>query len=220
MKILFFDTETTGLPKDYDEPYTNSDNWTRLVQLSWIIEDSNKKELEERDFIIKPDGFVIPEKATKIHHIRHDWAERNGKDLFFVLHEFYSYLMEADLLVGHNIDFDINIVAAEVFRLENKFPGLKYLAERLHSMPIFCTMETGKYYTKIETDYSDDYKWPKLIELYRHLFGCNFKGAHNSLDDIRATRECFWEMLRLDITEELKKYIKQQIADYEATFLL
>ena len=200
MKILFFDTETTGLPRDYDEPYTNVKNWPRLVQLSWIIEDSDKKELEERDFIIKPDGFIIPEKATKIHHIRHDWAERNGKDLFTVLHEFYSYLIEADLLVGHNIEFDINIVAAEFFRLGNKFPEFKKCAKHLDSMHIFCTMETGAYYTKIET-YNGEYKWPKLIELYRHLFGHDFKGAHNSLDDIRATRECFWEMLRLDISD-------------------
>ena len=73
-------------------------------------------------------------------------------------------------------------------------------------MPIFCTMETGAYYTKIET-YNGDYKWPKLIELYRHLFGHDFKGAHNSLDDIRATRECFWEMLRLDISDLLKSGI-------------
>lgn len=206
MKILFFDTETTGLPKYYNEPYTNIDNWPRLVQLSWIIEDSEQKELEERDFIIKPDGFIIPEKATKIHHIRHDWAERNGKDLFTVLHEFYSYLIEADLLVGHNIEFDINIVAAEFFRLGNKFPELKKCAKQLDSMPIFCTMETGAYYTKIET-YNGEYKWPKLIELYRHLFGHDFKGAHNSLDDIRATRECFWEMLRLDISDLLKSGI-------------
>lgn len=207
MKILFFDTETTGLPKDYDEPYTNSDNWPRLVQLSWIIEDSNKKELEERDFIIKPDGFKIPYAATKTHHITHDWAERNGKDLFTVLQEFYPYLIEADLLVGHNIEFDINILAAEFFRLRKKHQEFNYCAKRLDRMPNLCTMDTGKYYTKIETNYSDDYKWPKLIELYRHLFGHDFKGAHNSLDDIRATRECFWEMLRLDISDILNSHI-------------
>lgn len=203
MKILFFDTETTGLPKDYNEPYTNSDNWPRLVQLSWIIEDSKKNELEERDFIIKPDGFVIPEKSTKIHHIRHDWAERNGKDLVFILHEFYTYLSEADLLIGHNIVFDINIVAAEFSRLANKFQEWKFCARRLERIPTFCTMEEGKYYTKIP-DLWEDYKYPKLIELYRHLFGRDFKGAHNSLDDIRATRECFWEMVRLDISDFIK----------------
>lgn len=207
MKILFFDTETTRLPLDFYEPYTNVKNWPRLVQLSWIIEDCNKKELEERDFIIKPDGFIIPEKATKIHHIRHDWAERNGKDLFTVLHEFYSYIIEADLLVGHNIEFDINIVASEFFRLGNKFPELKKCAKHIDSIPTFCTMEEGKEFTKIET-YNGDYKWPKLIELYRHLFGNDFKGAHNSLDDIRATRECFWEMLRLDYPILKKKLLQ------------
>lgn len=37
MKYLFIDTETTGLPKEYDAPYTDIDNWPRLVQLAWIV---------------------------------------------------------------------------------------------------------------------------------------------------------------------------------------
>ena len=58
------------------------------------------------------------------------------------------------------------------------------------------TMKLGANYTKIKTA-GGDYKWPKLIELYRHFFGRDFEGQHDALDDIRATRDCFWEMVRL-----------------------
>lgn len=212
MKILFFDTETTGLPIDYDEPYTNVKNWPRLVQLSWILEDTETNEETEHDFIIKPEGFIIPFAATKIHHISHGQAERNGKPIKDVLLQFDLDLLKADLLVGHNIEFDLNIVAAEFYRLKKDKEcdlaprTINKIINTLLSKPNFCTMETGTYYTKIET-YNGEYKWPKLIELYRHLFGHGFKGAHNSLDDIRATRECFWEMLRLDISDLLKSGI-------------
>lgn len=208
MKILFFDTETTGLPLDFDEPYTNVKNWPRLVQLSWIFEDTETKEVTEHDFIIKPEGFIIPFAATKIHHISHGRAERNGKPIQSVLSKFELEILKADLLVGHNIEFDLNIVAAEFYRLKKDKEcvlaprTINKIINTLFSKPNFCTMETGTYYTKIET-YNGEYKWPKLIELYRHLFGHDFKGAHNSLDDIRATRECFWEMLRLDISDIL-----------------
>ena len=203
MKILFFDTETTGLPLDFDEPYTNVKNWPRLVQLSWILEDTETNEVTEHDFIIEPVGFIIPYAATKIHHITHDWAERNGKPIKRVLLQFDLDLFKADLLVGHNIEFDINIVAAEFYRLKKENRGvfgtgtIHQIINKLLSKRNFCTMLNGTNYTKIEVPYQDEYKWPKLAELYRYFFGHDFKGAHNSLDDIRATRECFWEIVRL-----------------------
>lgn len=203
MKILFFDTETTGLPGDFDEPYTNVKNWPRLVQLSWILEDTETNEVTEHDFIIEPVGFIIPFAATKIHHITQYFAERNGKPLKEALLKFDLDLLQADLLVGHNIEFDINIVAAEFYRLKKYNKGvfgtgtINQIINKLLSKREFCTMLNGTNYTKIEVPYQDEYKWPKLAELYRYFFGYDFKGAHNSLDDIRATRECFWEMVRL-----------------------
>lgn len=219
MKILFFDTETTGLPLDYDEPYTNVKNWPRLVQLSWILEDTETNEVTEHDFIIEPVGFIIPFAATKIHHITQGFAERNGKPIKRVLLQFDLDLFKADLLVGHNIEFDKNIVAAEFYRLKKDNRGvvgtgtIHQIIKHLLSKPEFCTMQNGTNYTKIEVPYQDEYKRPKLAELYRHFFGYDFKGAHNSLDDIRATRECFWEMERLN-SDEFWEYIKK--SRYEA----
>ena len=200
MKILFFDTETTGLPLDYDEPYTNVKNWPRLVQLSWILEDTETNEVTEHDFIIKPSGFIIPFAATKIHHITHGWAERNGKPIVSVLYKFELDILKADLLVGHNIQFDLNIVAAEFYRLKKYNEcvlaprTINKILKIFFAKPTRCTMKEGANYTKIEVPYKDEYKWPKLAELYRYFYGKDFKGAHNALDDIRATRDCFWQM--------------------------
>ena len=60
---LFFDTETTGVPKNYKAPITDLDHWPRLVQLGWILCDEQGSELQTGNDIIKPNGFIIPEAA-------------------------------------------------------------------------------------------------------------------------------------------------------------
>lgn len=210
MKILFFDTETTGLPVNFYEPYTNIENWTRLVQLSWITEDTDTKEKKENDFIIRPEGFTIPDAAAKIHNITTEIAERDGVNLRAALSDFVQDMLLADLLVAHNIEFDKNVICSEIYRTAIKLMGEKELLlefgfriqNYFMNKRSICTMKLGTNYTKIKTA-GGDYKWPKLIELYRHFFGRDFEGQHDALDDIRATRECFWEMVRLTGDENL-----------------
>ena len=204
MKILFFDTETTGLPVNFYEPYTNTENWPRLVQLAWITEDTDTKEKKENDLIIRPEGFTIPEEAAKIHNITTEFAERDGVELRAALGEFVQDMLAADLLVAHNIEFDKNVICSEIYRTALKLMSEDKILlevgfcipERFINKRSICTMKLGTNYTKIKTA-GGDYKWPKLIELYRHFFGKDFEGQHDSLDDIRATRECFWEIVRL-----------------------
>lgn len=77
MVYLFFDTETTGLPKRYDAPSSDLENWScRLVQLSWLMEDDSKTLLSQGDLIIKPDGFEIPKQASDVHGITTEWHLR------------------------------------------------------------------------------------------------------------------------------------------------
>lgn len=210
MKILFFDTETTGLPVNFYEPYTNIENWPRLVQLSWITEDTDTKEKKENDFIIRPEGFTIPDAAAKIHNITTEIAERDGVNLRAALSDFVQDMLLADLQVAHNIEFDKNVICSEIYRTAIKLMGEKELLlefgfriqNYFMNKRSICTMKLGTNYTKIKTA-GGDYKWPKLIELYRHFFGRDFEGQHDALDDIRATRECFWEMVRLTGDENL-----------------
>ena len=63
---LVFDTETTGLPRNFNAPITDVENWPRVVQLAWQIHDADGVLVEQKDFLIKPVGFNIPIKAEEI----------------------------------------------------------------------------------------------------------------------------------------------------------
>ena len=62
---LFFDTETTGLPRNWKAPVTDLNNWPRLVQLAYLLYDNKGNKISGGDFIIKPNGFTIPTDASK-----------------------------------------------------------------------------------------------------------------------------------------------------------
>ena len=68
---LFFDTETTGLPKRYNAPMDDLDNWPRLVQVAWILFDEEGKEIVSNSYIVRPEGFIIPKESSLIHGITH-----------------------------------------------------------------------------------------------------------------------------------------------------
>ena len=114
--FLILDTETTGLPEKYDAPVEDVDNWPRLVQLAWLLYNNKGELLTAGDFIIKPEGFTIPYSAEKVHRISTEKALENGKDLNFVLGEFNKSIEKCGYIIGHNIDFDINIIGAEFVR--------------------------------------------------------------------------------------------------------
>jgi len=184
---LFFDTETTGLPKDYKAPVADLDNWPRLVQLAYLLFDTGGNELSSGDFIIKPEGFSIPAEVSKVHGITDAQALRHGYSLMFVLGIFESMINECEILVAHNMSFDEKIVGAEFLRagMNNPIPPKKKICT-MKSTIDFCAI-TGKY----------GYKYPGLSELYQKLFNTGFEEAHNAFADIRATARCFWELKRL-----------------------
>jgi len=184
---LFFDTETTGLPRDYEAPATDTFNWPRMVQLSWILTDNKGNVLSSYDYIIRPDGFSIPDESASIHGISTERALDEGLPLDSVLAVFVQTLDSAEYIVGHNISFDIHVVDAELFR--------RGIDVHLSSMKAYCTMIAGTEYCKLP-GYRGGYKWPKLQELHKKLFGTEFEDAHNSAADVDATCKCFWEMRR------------------------
>ena len=112
---LIFDTETTGLPKRWNAPITDIDNWPRCVQIAWQLHDQWGKVIESRDYLIKPDGFDIPYDAERIHGISTALAEEQGEDLIFVLKEFNEALHKSTFVVGQNVGFDVNIMGCEFY---------------------------------------------------------------------------------------------------------
>lgn len=190
MLSLIFDTETTGLPKNWQAPLSDSDNWPRLVQLSWVM--SNGLDRQEFNFIIKPNGFIIPAEASAIHGITQEAAEAQGVDLAFALALFRACVNVADRIVAHNLSFDRAIVGAEYYRL-----GLgQSFEKRLEDKELFCTMLKSTELVGITGTHAGKSKWPKLIELYQHLFNESFDGAHNSLNDTRACERCYFELIK------------------------
>ncbi len=183
MRILFFDTETTGLPKDWKAPVEQLDNWPRLVQIAWQVFNQEGDLLEEHEYIIKPVGFIVPAEASAVHKITTEKALETGVDLLTILKVFSSSVKSCGLLVAHNYSYDYNIMGSELLRngLENTLKNKEHI----------CTKSASTDFCKISTP--NGYKWPKLEELYDILFDETFN-AHNALDDIRATARCFWEL--------------------------
>lgn len=191
--ILFFDTETTGLPIRYNAPVNDSDNWPRLVQLAWLMVNEEGKILQEKSFIIYPDGFTIPKDKTLKHSITTEQAQREGRPLRDVMEEFMFDLHLAQSVVGYNIDFDKHIVGAELCRLDMDY-------DQLMDKPTTCTMQSSTDYCAIPNPNGYfGYKWPSLQELYYKLFNRDFSDAHDALADITATKECFFELKKRGI---------------------
>ena len=184
---LFFDTETTGLPKKWKAPVTDLNNWPRLVQLAYLCYDNKGNKISGGDFIIKPEGFSIPSAASSIHGISTAKALKEGQLLLPVLQEFDALLEQAEYLVAHNMSFDEKIAGAEFLRsgMANKIPSKNKI----------CTMERTTNFCAINGPYG--YKWPKLSELHYKLFRTGFAEAHNAAVDITATAKCFWELKRI-----------------------
>lgn len=185
---IFVDTETTGLPLDYNAPITNSYNWPRMVQICWLEYDINGNEISSNDYIIKPDGYQIPLSSTRIHSITQSSALSTGHDLKTVLTNLSDSIQNAQVLVGHNIEFDLNVIGAELYRMN--------INNSLSSKKKFCTMKSTKEFCAISNSYG--YKFPTLQELYYKIFKNPFTGAHNALADINATAKCFWELKKMN----------------------
>ncbi len=181
---LFFDTETTGLPRNWKAPVADLGNWPRLVQLAWLQFDSSGNKIAERNSIVKPDNFTIPSDASQVHGITTDYALREGVPLQGVLEEFQNLISKSTYLVAHNMSFDEKIVGAEFLR--------KNMTNSITTKSRICTMEKSTNYCKLDGPYG--YKWPKLSELHYALFGTGFEEAHNAAIDITITAKCFWEL--------------------------
>jgi DNA polymerase-3 subunit alpha len=206
--FLIFDTETTGLPLNYNAPLSDLNNWPRMVQISWQLHELDGKLVEAKNFIIKPEGYTIPFNAEKVHGISTERAMNEGVDLTMVLELFSKAIDKASYLAGHNISFDINIMGAEYIR--------KSVASKLLETKTLDTQIEATDYCALPGGRGGKYKWPKLEELHEKLFKTKFDEAHNAVADVEATTRCFFELLRIKIitvpdatiTAETMQYLK------------
>ncbi|MEO1051628.1 MAG: DNA polymerase III subunit alpha [Bacteroidota bacterium] len=204
---LIFDTETTGLPKNYNAPITDLDNWPRVVQLAWQLHDSSGKLLNQGNHIVKPEGFTIPYNSEKVHGISTQMALEQGKPLVEVLEIFAKDIDRAEVLVGHNIEFDINIMGAEYIRGQ--------VGSKLMDTQSLDTKDESTEYCAIPGGKGGKFKWPTLTELHQKLFGKGFGDAHDAAYDVDATAKCFFGLIKEKV---VKPHDGRAVADitYEA----
>ena len=187
--VCFFDTETTGFIRKGALVQLGQ---ARCVQLAALLTDKNGNELTRVSDIIKPDGFIIPDQVAKIHGITTERANEEGKPCIEVLQKFQSMLEQSSLIVAHNFDFDRQIMEIEEAYSEGKFDWTTRPAS-------YCTMKATTNICKIPSA-RGGYKWPKLMEAYKHFFGKEFEKAHDAFADMYAMKEVFFELVKLGLT--------------------
>lgn len=204
MKILVIDCETNSLPLDWGKPASDVDNWPRIIQYAWELFDETGKTIKQASYLIAPNGWTIPDKEYFVAKGHSEpeavkackfWTDHGyetginaliGEPIEKVLTEWVLDYNQADLLLAHNLNFDKSVVSAELIRAKIKVKG---------NIPGFCTKEEGEDICKLPSQYPGKFKWPRLEELYRHLFKKDFEGAHDAGADIQACKECYLEII-------------------------
>ncbi|MEN9337040.1 MAG: Error-prone polymerase [Bacteroidota bacterium] len=196
---LIFDTETTGLPRNWAAPITDTDNWPRAVQIAWQLHDELGNLIDNQDYLVIPEGYDIPYDAERVHGISTELAHKYGVSLQEMLLKFNEALGQTKFIVGQNVGFDVNIMGCEFYRagIESKLAQLPVLDT--------CTEVTAEM-LKLPGGRGGRFKLPTLTELHQFLFGEPFGEAHNATADVEATTRCFLELIKREVftKEELE----------------
>ena len=211
MRVICFDTETTGLPENRNTTIYETSKWPHIVQLSFMVYDVDKKEIvEEYDEIIKIDeGVVLTPKSVEIHGISRDVISERGVPISYALLAFKRALNLCERCVGHNISFDKRVLIVEAIRnkgfdsSDNSYVQFQFKNE-------FCTMLKSVEICKIEKLRGDGtvyFKYPTLLELHHHLFKKTPKNAHNSKVDVLICLRCYCKLTdNQDLSRENRQF--------------
>lgn len=198
VKIIVFDTETTGLPiNDKVSALQGNRNWPDIVSIGWMVFE-NRTLVRKEFHLIRPEGFVIPPSATQIHGITHQQAEKEGASLRTVLKQFAKDIKRANVVVAHNLPFDKNVVF-HAYKWRLGMDPTAFWNEDAE----FCTMKQSQNELKLtpKKAYNNEpYKRPSLAELYAAECGGSFPHAHTVEGDVDALQRIFFS--RWDIYDE------------------
>ena len=207
MKVLVFDTETTGLPENGASIYDKS-KWPYVIQLSYILYDSsNNSSLIKNNYIKIDESIIITQESFNIHNISREILNAQGINIVLALKEFNDCLKKCDIVVGHNISFDKRMIFVECFRHAVKQYFTSYEGNKKIHKPEFCTMKNTTQFCKLERLSKTNHvynKMPKLSELYLILFPNESlpNNLHNSLVDVAMTLRCYLKYANnIDIVE-------------------
>ena len=175
-RILFYDTETTGLP-DFKAP-SEAEHQPHIVQLAAALVDSDtRKIMSSINLLVIPEAWHIPDEMSAIHGITTDIATDCGVEERNVLRIFLKLWCSCDFRVAFNESFDARIIRIA----QHRYNPTEEKLEAWKSGKSECAMYGARAYTHLPKN-----KLPKLIEAYRHFFGTDFNGAHNAMNDVNA----------------------------------
>ena len=188
--LLFVDTETTGIPKNWSAPYDDKSNWPCSVQVAWAIYSKEGRKVKAENFYVQDDDFKISPESIKIHGITHDYLKKHGVPREQVLAQLAADLNEYQpLVVAHYMQLDYHMIGVCFHRagIHNPLP----------SLPLFCTMKASTNFPLKQRQ-----RFLRLGEMYERLFGAPLEHQHNAMVDATATAKCFFELVkRGDIDE-------------------
>jgi DNA polymerase III epsilon subunit-like protein len=199
--VLFFDTETTGIPArgaKWEEDYLD---FPHIVQIAWAFGPI------EESFVVLPDNWEIPEEAVKIHGITNEEARRFGVPFKEVIEKFVGDCLSAGLIAAHNIHFDTSIVKANVLReLGREWYDSYRVEDALFKGKRIDTMQPSMKWVDARTQ-DGRLKFPKLEELYSRCFPGETYPAHDAWQDVLAVKRCLPILVEKGIVKlEVKEY--------------
>ena len=193
MRVLVFDTETTGLPTERNASIFDAHKWPHVVQLSYILYDTVHQNIVRwADDLVKvgPD-VVITKESIAIHGITPERCLAEGRPLPELLKAFNLLVLEADLLVGHNLAFDKQMLMVECNRVKVMQPFTLGGVRKAE----YCTMKKltqACQLTAINKTTGQTYpKYPTLSELHQHFFQCAPTVVHDALADVLICLRCY-----------------------------
>lgn len=199
--VLFFDTETTGIPDRSAKWDVDFMQYPHVVQLAWM------HGCKVETHIIRPDGWEIPQETVDVHGITTEYALEHGEPFASVVDMFIQDCHDAGLICGHNIHFDTSIIKANILRElgreyydANDVENALYKGKRIDTMRptmkwVDARMANGRL------------KFPNLSELYSRCFPGESFPAHDALEDVKAVAKCLPVILELGLVElKVKEY--------------
>lgn len=199
-RVIVLDTETSGfIPRN-----SLGTDFPEVIQLAYLVIANLDCEFvcEQRSIVIACD-HPIPQAAIDVHGITTANSQRFGIPYADAISQFLIDATGVHMLVGHNIAFDLTALLGDVAqRAPSMFNRLRAL---INKSIIFDTMHVATPLCKLPGSFNK-YKWPKLSELYQHLFQMQFKNAHDALADVQATADCFFKLWRSGTIEGTRIY--------------
>ncbi|WP_299708573.1 3'-5' exonuclease [uncultured Pontibacter sp.] len=195
--LLFVDTETSGLPKDWSKPYSARDNWPHIVQVAWEVYTREGDLVKSENFYIKPSDYEMSPVSQSIHGISLEFLEQNGHGRYEAMQQLQKDLLKfKPLVVGHFMQLDYHMLGLGFYRAGLDNP--------LEQLPTFCTMQaTGHFIREAR------HRHMRLGELYMRLFGEPLQQEHDALIDAHATARCFFELWRAGDIDERTIQLQQ-----------